>query len=80
MVVPLEMAIVAGEIEKSGLSPSFSYLYGPALLMTSLNMQGFSISILKLTQELEEALLFPVPGEGLAASKKIRKPGDISCT
>ena len=71
---PLEMAIVAGEIEKSELSPSFSYLYGPALLMTSLNMQGFSISILKLTQELEEALLFPVPGEVWPQAKKLESP------
>ena len=70
----LEMAIVAGEIEKSELSPSFSYLYGPALLMTSLNMQGFSISILKLTQELEEALLFPVPGEVWPQAKKLESP------
>ena len=71
---PLEMAIVAGEIEKSELSPKFSYLYGPALLMTSLNMQGFSISILKLTQALEEALLFPVPGEVWPQAKKLESP------
>ena len=71
---PLEMAIVAGEIEKSELSPKFSYLYGPALLMTSLNMQGFSISILKLTQELEEALLFPVSGEVWPQAKKLESP------
>ena len=42
--------------------------------MTSLNMQGFSISILKLTQELEEALLFPVPGEVWPQAKKLESP------
>ncbi|MED5226807.1 MAG: dihydroxyacetone kinase subunit DhaK [Pseudomonadota bacterium] len=75
---PLEMTILAREITKSKISPSVQYLYGPASLMTSLDMRGFSISILKLTKELEVSLLFPVSGQIWPEVKKLKSPKLVS--
>ena len=43
---PLEMAVLKGEIAKSDLVSQFSLIIGPEMLMTSLDMHGFSVSIL----------------------------------
>ncbi|MCH2630763.1 MAG: dihydroxyacetone kinase subunit DhaK, partial [Nisaea sp.] len=75
---PLEMTILAREITKSKISSSVQYLYGPASLMTSLDMRGFSISILKLTKELEASLLFPVSGQIWPEVKKLKSPKLVS--
>ena len=75
---PLEMAILAREITKSKISSSVQYLYGPAPLMTSLDMRGFSISILKLTKELEASLLFPVTCQIWPEVKKLKSPKLVS--
>ena len=75
---PLEMTILAREITKSKISSSVQYLYGPASLMTSLDMRGFSISILKLTKELEVSLLSPVTGEIWPEVKKLKSPKLVS--
>ena len=59
-VTPLEMSIIANEILNSAYKEKIKLVIGPALLMTSLNMYGFSVSILKLNDELEGILKFPV--------------------
>jgi hypothetical protein len=38
----LEMAVLAEEIARSALAPKVRWVIGPAALMTSLDMQGFS--------------------------------------
>lgn len=55
-VTPLEMSIIANEVLISRYQSQIKYVIGPALLMTSLNMYGFSLSLLKLTDENEKML------------------------
>ena len=57
---PLEMAVLAEELVRSPLGEQISHMVGPAPLMTSLDMQGFSVSLLPLNGANREALLAPV--------------------
>lgn len=57
---PLEMAVLAEEIVKSRIGEQIRWMVGPAPLMTSLDMQGFSVSLLPLTKADESALCAPV--------------------
>ena len=59
-VSQLEMSIVTDRILNSELKGLIRYFIGPATFCTSLNQRGFSLSLLALTEEIEEALLFPV--------------------
>ncbi|MBH68416.1 MAG: dihydroxyacetone kinase [Rhodospirillaceae bacterium] len=80
---PIEMAIITEEIAKSDIAPMITQLIGPAPLMTSLDMHGFSVSILPITEEIQAALFSPVPsnlwplGRSLIASKLIPLPADL---
>ncbi len=67
---PLEMAVLAEELAASPLGARIKWLIGPALMMTSLDMHGFSVSLLPVTPDLVKALAAPVPmptWPGLAA-------------
>ena len=55
-VTPLEMSILLNGISKSELAKNVKLLVGPAQLMTSLNMNGVSFSVLQLDDEITEAL------------------------
>ncbi|WP_158966557.1 dihydroxyacetone kinase subunit DhaK [Chachezhania sediminis] len=57
---PLEMAVLADELTLSRLGPQIRWLVGPAPMMTSLDMQGFSVSLLPVTKADEAALMAPV--------------------
>ena len=58
---PLEMAVLAEELAKSDIIADIRYLVGPAPMMTSLDMRGFSVSILPV-DDAELALVnAPVP-------------------
>ena len=57
---PLEMAVLREEIAKSDLVSQLSLIIGPEMLMTSLDMHGFSVSILPCSELVTEALTFPV--------------------
>jgi ATP-dependent dihydroxyacetone kinase len=57
---PLEMAVLAGELANSQLAASIALIVGPAPLMTSLDMQGFSLSLIPLDAETERDLTAPV--------------------
>ncbi len=59
-VTPLEMSIIANEVLTSRYQDQIKLVIGPALLMTSLNMYGFSFSLLKLNPENEKILKEPV--------------------
>lgn len=59
-VTPLEMSIIANEVLTSRYKDQIKLVIGPALLMTSLNMYGFSFSLLKLTDENTKMLCEPV--------------------
>ena len=58
---PLEMSILAEELCRSRIGARVKWLIGPAPLMTSLDMHGFSLSLLPVTDAQAEALSEPVP-------------------
>ncbi len=53
---PLEMSILAEELARSSIGGRISHMVGPAPLMTSLDMRGFSVSLLPVTVEDAEPL------------------------
>jgi len=54
---PLEMSVLTHALTEAGMA---THLIGPAPLMTSLDMHGFSVSILNATPKEHEALAAPV--------------------
>lgn len=74
---PLEMAVLTEELARSTLSARIKWLIGPAEMMTSLDMQGFSVSLLPVTPADLQALASPVapkawPGLGALGEVVIR--------
>lgn len=57
---PLEMAVLTEELAQSDLGKKIKWLIGPAEMMTSLDMQGFSVSLLPVTPAELAALASPV--------------------
>jgi dihydroxyacetone kinase len=58
-VSPIEMSLLVNSFHKTKLAGKIDYMVGPAALMSSINMSGFSVSILLLNPEFEKALLAP---------------------
>ena len=56
---PLEMGLIANEVLKSKYGKKIKLVCGPAALVTSLDMHGFSLSLLALSPEFEVALKSP---------------------
>lgn len=58
---PVEMSILANELANSTIADNLKWIVGPAPLMTSLDMRGFSLSVLPVVNaEDEQALNAPV--------------------
>ena len=57
---PLEMSVLAEELARSEIGGQIRWMVGPAELMTSLDMQGFSVSLLPVADADEAALAAPV--------------------
>jgi dihydroxyacetone kinase len=57
VVPPIEMSVIADELLESRLAAQIELVIGPAPLMTSLDMNGFSLSLLRLDELRREALL-----------------------
>ena len=57
---PLEMGVLAEELIRSRIGDRIRWMIGPAPLMTSLDMKGFSVSLLPATKRDEAALQAPV--------------------
>ena len=57
---PLEMAVLTEELALSTLNHRVKWIIGPAEMMTSLDMQGFSVSLLPVTPADLDALSAPV--------------------
>ncbi|WP_147114615.1 dihydroxyacetone kinase subunit DhaK [Tateyamaria sp. syn59] len=55
---PLEMSVLSHGLAQSGIA---SHVIGPAPMMTSLDMHGFSVSVLPVAADDLEALATPVP-------------------
>ena len=63
-VSALEMALLAKELAHSALKDQIAYLIGPATLVSSLDMKGFSLSVLRLNDDFEKALCADVQTVG----------------
>jgi len=57
---PLEMSVLAHELANSADKLKAKYILGPALLMTSLDMHGFSVSVMQVDDKQLAALQEPV--------------------
>ena len=57
----LEMQVLAFELARSEIADQLSYIVGPASMMTSLEMRGFSVSVMPATPDDIEALSLPTP-------------------
>ncbi|AUU89129.1 DAK2 domain-containing protein [Enterobacteriaceae bacterium ENNIH3] len=55
-VSALEMALLTKELAHSALKDQIAYLIGPAPLVSSLDMKGFSLSLLCLNETFEKAI------------------------
>lgn len=57
---PLEMSVLAEELTRSRIGGQIRWMVGPAPMMTSLDMQGFSVSLFPASKADEAALQAPV--------------------
>jgi triose/dihydroxyacetone kinase / FAD-AMP lyase (cyclizing) len=79
-VPPVEMGVILHEVVHSRLRPRIELVFGAAPLMTSLDMNGFSLSLIELNDARREALLSPVaplawpPGTRLGPSTILPLP------
>ncbi len=75
---PLEMGVIANEVLKGKHGKKIKLVCGPANLVTSLDMHGFSLSLLPLNADYETALKSPAsplvwPGVKVNAPPKLVK-------
>ena len=64
-VPPIEMGVIAHAVLRSALAPRIRLMLGPGPYMTALNMNGFSLSLLKLDPAREAALTAAAGAAGL---------------
>jgi ATP-dependent dihydroxyacetone kinase len=80
---PLEMGLIANEVLKSKQGKKIKLVCGPATLVSSLDMHGFSLSLLPLNADFEIALLSPAsplvwPGVKIhMAPKLVKLPKEV---
>jgi dihydroxyacetone kinase len=72
---PLEMAVLAEELVRSRIGDRVRWIIGPAPMMTSLDMHGFSVSLFPASATDEAALQAPV---GLSAWPGCNAVGEIA--
>ena len=70
----LEMGVLAEEITRSDLADALTRVVGPAPLMTSLDMRGFSVSLLALTEREQAWLDAPTGAPAWPGSHAIHRP------
>ncbi|SFN71229.1 dihydroxyacetone kinase [Mesorhizobium sp. NFR06] len=73
-VPPVEMSLIANAVLASPLAKAVALTVGPGHLMTALNMNGFSLSLIRLDAEREAALLAPVGPHAWLPAKPVRAP------
>jgi len=76
-VSPIEMSLLVNSFSKTKLAGQIDYMIGPGTLMSSINMSGFSVSILLLNEELEKALLAPAEPSAWQL-QPFKKPSSVS--
>src|SRR5256885_14248 len=73
-VPPMEMGVIANQVASSRLGSRIELVFGPATLMTSLDMNGFSLSLVELNDRRREALLSPVGPIAWAPAARLVAP------
>jgi dihydroxyacetone kinase len=68
------MSLIANAVLSSPLAKAVTLTIGPGHLMTALNMNGFSLSLLKLDPAREAALLAAVGPHAWPPAKPVRQP------
>ncbi|MBZ9976155.1 dihydroxyacetone kinase subunit DhaK [Mesorhizobium sp. BR-1-1-10] len=76
-VPPLEMSLVANAVLASPLAKTVKFTIGPGSLMTALNMNGFSLSLIRLDAAREVALLAPVGPHAWMPAKPLVAPAVV---
>ncbi|MGX5829807.1 dihydroxyacetone kinase subunit DhaK [Mesorhizobium sp. 43Arga] len=76
-VPPLEMSLVANAVLASPLAKTVKLSIGPGPLMTALNMNGFSLSLIRLDAAREAALLAPVGPHAWMPAKPVTAPAIV---
>lgn len=59
-VSPIEMGVLVNAFRKTSFAAQVDYIIGPSPVMSSINMNGFSLSVLQLSAGMEELLLADV--------------------
>lgn len=78
-VSSLEMALLTRELAHSSISEQTDWLIGPAPLVTSLDMKGFSLSVLRLNDYFVQALNAPVETQGWQKPVALKPLKTIVC-
>ncbi|MDU4091661.1 MAG: dihydroxyacetone kinase subunit DhaK [Pantoea sp.] len=73
----LELGVLAREALRSPLAERLSHLTGPATLVSSLDMKGFSLTTLLLDDERLQALQAPVEASGWQPLQQLVTPATI---
>jgi dihydroxyacetone kinase len=73
-VPPLEMSVIANAVLASPLARTVKLTIGPGQLMTALNMNGFSLSLIRLDAVREAALRAPVGPHAWMPAKPVGPP------
>ncbi|MEM9577639.1 MAG: dihydroxyacetone kinase subunit DhaK [Pseudomonadota bacterium] len=68
---PLEMSVLCHGLAQAGFA---THVIGPAPMMTSLDMHGFSVSILDATEAEMDALMRPVPMAAWPQMQRLAAP------
>ncbi|TPK00905.1 DAK2 domain-containing protein [Mesorhizobium sp. B2-5-9] len=76
-VPSLEMSLVANAVLASPLAKTVKFTIGPGPLMTALNMNGFSLSLIRLDAAREAALLAPVGPHAWMPAKPLVAPAVV---
>ena len=66
---PLEMSVLANELVST--CDNVTHVIGPSLLMTSLDMHGFSVSIIEADEKQQQALAAPVSPDAWPAMRSV---------
>ena len=73
----LEMGVLVRETVKTPLGERISHLLGPATLVSSLDMKGFSLTTLLLDDERLKALQAPVEASGWQPVQRLQMPAAV---
>ncbi|MDG6093543.1 dihydroxyacetone kinase subunit DhaK [Acetobacter sp. AN02] len=73
-VPPIEMTLLLEAFAGTGLARKTDLIIGPAPVMTALNMNGFSLTVIALTDEIREALTAPAEPAAWPGTVPFGKP------